>query len=203
MTNNVPLPQPQTAGQMSVEQAIQQRRSRRAFADTPLRLAELAQVLWAAQGITGPSGRLRAAPSAGATYPMELYVAVGQNCVEGLGAGVYHYAPREHVLEPVFGDDVREQIAAASLGQGFLTVAPASILMAAEPRRTTDRYGHRGDRYVAMEAGHIGQNIYLQAEALGLGTVAVGAFVDDALATAFRIPDRQNALYLMPLGHVR
>lgn len=197
---SVELPEPRTESDVSVEEAIAGRRSRRSFAARPLTLRELGQVLWAAQGITGPQGRKRAAPSAGATYPMFVYAAVGQGGVEGLEAGVYRYLPEQHALKLRREGDVREEITAAALGQQSLAQAPVDLLLAADYERTTGRYGERGIRYVAMEAGHVGQNIYLQAEALGLGTVAVGAFDDEALAAACGIPKEQNALYVMPVG---
>ncbi len=194
------LPEPETTGEVSVERAIAERRSRRSFTGEPLTQHQLAQVLWAAQGTTGPRGRKRAAPSAGATYPMELYVAVGTDGVEGMEAAVYRYLPEEHSLQQAFEGDIRSELAEAALGQDFLAAAPVDVLMAADYSRTTGRYGDRGRRYVAMEAGHISENIYLQAEALGLGTVAVGAFNDEAVEDAFRLPRDLDALYVMPLG---
>lgn len=200
---SISLPEPSLAGEVSVEEAINRRRSRREFTDEPLSLEQLGQVLWAAQGITGEGGRKRAAPSAGATYPMFLYVAVGQDGVRGLGPGVYRYEPDGHRLAPHREEDVRREVARAALGQGFLAQAPVDILLAADYRRTAQRYGQRATRYVAMEAGHIGENIYLQAEVLGLGTVAVGAFRDEALGRAVDLPEDQDALYVMPLGYPR
>ncbi len=197
----VELPDPRTESDVSVEEAIASRRSRRSFAARPLTLQQLGQILWAAQGLTGPQGRKRAAPSAGATYPMFVYVAVGQGGVEGLEAGVYRYVPEQHALQPRREGDVRGQVSGAALGQSSLTEAPLDLLLAAEYERTTRRYGERGIRYVAIEVGHVGENVYLQAEALGLGTVAVGAFDDEAVGTAFGIPEEQDALYLMPVGY--
>jgi len=197
------LPEPSLSGDVSVEEAIARRRSRRQFTSEPLNLRQLGQILWAAQGITGEDGRKRAAPSAGATYPMFLYAAIGEGGVQGLETGVYRYQPDGHALVRTLGGDVRRSVARAAVGQGFLAQAPVDILMAAQYDRTAQRYGDRAVRYVAMEAGHIGQNIYLQAEALGLGTVAVGAFRDEALARVFGLPQDQDALYLMPIGHRR
>jgi len=198
---NVKLPEPRLKGEMSVEEAVQRRRSRRHFTAAPLTLEQLSQLLWSAQGITDPGGRKRAAPSAGATYPMDLFVAVGPKTVGDLGPGVYRYVPAGHELAEVFGGDVRAQVAEAALGQDFLGSAPLDILMAADYGRTAGRYGERAPRYVHMEAGHISQNLYLQAEALGLGTVAVGAFRDEAMARVFRLPSHLTPLYLMPIGH--
>ncbi len=198
---NAKLPKPRLKGEMSVEEAVQRRRSRRHFTQAPLTLEQLGQLLWCAQGITDAGGRKRAAPSAGATYPMEIFVAVGPRTVGDLEAGVYRYVPAGHELEEVFGGDIRAEISEAALGQDFLESAPLDILMAADYGRTSGRYGERAPRYVHMEAGHIGQNVYLQAEALGLGTVAVGAFRDEAVARAFRLPSHLVPLYLMPVGH--
>jgi len=203
MSEAIRLPQPDTEGKMSVEEAISRRRSRRDFSDRPLTLEQLGQLLWCAQGITDGRGAKRAAPSAGATYPIEVYVAVGEGCVTGLKQGVYRYVPSGHALVQAGREDIRARVAAAALGQEFLAEAPVDVLIAADYARTTGRYGERGVRYVHMEVGHIGQNIYLQAEALGLGTVAVGAFRDEQVARHFGLPDGQVALYLMPLGYAR
>lgn len=200
---NIKLPEPRLKGEMSVEEAIQRRRSRRSFADTPLTMEQLSQLLWCAQGVTDPAGRKRAAPSAGATYPMEVFVAVGQKTVGDLDAGVYRYVPAGHGLEKVLDGDLRGRVARAALGQDFLATAPMDILLAADYGRTSGRYGQRARRYVDIEVGHIGQNIYLQAEALGLGTVAVGAFSDDEVAKVFELSPPLQPLYLMPVGYVR
>jgi len=203
MPQKTKLPEPQLKGKMSVEEAISKRRSRRAYSDRHLTLQQLGQLLWCAQGITGPHRRKRAAPSAGATYPMEIYVAVGNRSVEGLEAGIYRYDPPSHSIEKTVDGDLRSRITSAALGQEFLTQAPVDILIAADYGRTTGHYGERGKRYVHMEVGHIGQNIHLQAEAMGLGTVAVGAFRDEAVAAVFGLLGTLEPLYLMPVGYVR
>jgi SagB-type dehydrogenase family enzyme len=199
----IELPDARNEGEMSVEAAISRRRSHREFSEKQLSLQQLAQLAWCAQGITGGQGRKRAAPSAGATYPMCVVFAVGQKGVEGLEAGVYRYIPEEHMLKQVGTTDVRRRIAGAALGQGFLAEAPVVILLAANYSRTARRYGERARRYVHMEAGHVGQNIHLQAEALGLATVAVGAFDDENVAEVVGLPDEMAPLYLMPVGHPR
>jgi SagB-type dehydrogenase family enzyme len=196
----ISLPAPRLKGEMSLEEAILKRRSRRDFKDSPLTLAEVSQILWAAQGITDDTG-LRAAPSAGALYPLDLYLVVGEQGVEGLGEGVYHYLPQRHSLELTLQGDVRQTLARLSLDQTFIAEAPLSLLIAAEYERTAWKYGERGARYVHMEAGHVGQNVYLQAEALGLGTVTVGAFQDDKIAQALNLPPSYRPLYVMPIGH--
>jgi SagB-type dehydrogenase family enzyme len=196
----ISLPGPRLKGEMTLEEAILQRRSRRDFKDSPLTLGEVSQVLWAAQGITAETG-LRAAPSAGALYPLELYLVVGKEGVEGLGEGVYHYLPQSHSLEPTLAGDVRQTLARLSLQQMWIAEAPLSLLITAEYERTTKKYGDRGVRYVHMEAGHAGQNVYLQAEALGLGTVTVGAFQDEEISKALNLPQSYSLLYVMPIGH--
>lgn len=175
------------------------RRSIRDFQDIPLSLEQISQLLWAGQGIT--EGFKRAAPSAGATYPLTLYVAVGDKGVTGLSSGVYEYIPRTHSLVVVKEGDFRQRIAAACLNQLFIQEAPVTIVIAAEYEKTTSRYGERGKRYVHMEAGHVGENIYLQAVALELGTVVVGAFQDIDLKQVLDLPEELVPLYVMPVGH--
>lgn len=199
-TPAISLPAPRLKGEMTLEEAILKRRSRRDFEESPLTLAEISQIVWAAQGITDETG-LRAAPSAGALYPLELYLVVGERGVEGLGEGVYHYFPQSHSLEPTLEGDVRQTLARLSLQQMSIAEAPLSLLITAEYERTTRKYGDRGVRYVHMEAGHTGQNVYLQAEALGLGTVTIGAFQDEEIAQALALPPSYRPLYLMPIGH--
>nr|WP_048147924.1 SagB/ThcOx family dehydrogenase [Palaeococcus ferrophilus] len=192
----VSLPAPRTRGDMSVEEAIARRMSVREYRDEPLTLEELSQLLWAAQGITHDGKR--SAPSAGATYPFELYVVVGS--VEGLSPGVYHYDPSEHSLSLVREGDFRGELQRAALNQEWVGKAAVDIVLVAFYERTTEYYGDRGVRYVHMEAGHIGENIYLQATALNLGTVAVGAFNDDEVAKIVGTEGRP--LYIFPVGRV-
>ncbi len=196
----IPLPAPVTTGPVSVEEAVAGRRSVREYAATPLEIADLSQLLWAGQGVTGPAG-LRAAPSAGALYPLEIYVACGN--VNGLLPGVYHYLPGSHVLNRILDRDVREDLSAGAVGQSSVRDAPAVIIIAADYQRTTGKYGERGIRYVHMEAGHAAENIYLQAYTLGIGTVTIGAFDDSGVASLLGLPGNQTPLYLMPVGKLR
>lgn len=196
--DRVSLPEPKLRGEVSVEEALSKRRSVREYKDTPLTLSELGQLLWAAQGITLPSRGFRTAPSAGATYPLELYVSIREGGVEGLRAGIYHYDPFTHSLTLVKGGDFSLELYRAALNQDWVREAPLCIIIAADFSRTTSRYGARGERYVYMEAGHVGQNIYLQATALGLGTVAVGAFYDDQLKSV--VGCSEDPIYLFPVG---
>ncbi len=194
----VMLPEPALTGEMSVEEAIYRRRSIRKYSAEPLTLSELGQVLWSAQGITLHSQGFRAAPSAGATYPITIYVSVREGGVEGLAPGIYLYDPFDHALHLVREGDYSSDLGKAALDQEWVREAPVCLIIAANFERTTSVYGERGVRYVYMEAGHVGQNIYLQATALGLGTVAVGAFYDDKVKEI--IECEEDPLYIFPLG---
>jgi SagB-type dehydrogenase family enzyme len=197
MPRIITLPVPRLRGQLSLEEAISRRRSRRGFKDSPLTLEQVSQLLWAAQGITGPKG-LRAAPSAGALYPLELYVAARE--AGGLAASVYHYDPERHALEPTLEGDVRPTLARLAMAS-FIAEAPLALVIAAEYEGVSLRYADRAARYVHMEVGHAAQNVHLQAEALGLGTVVVGAFPDEAVSQALGLPAQHRPLYIMPIGY--
>lgn len=182
---------------MSVEAAIEQRRSVRHFSDKPLALAEVCQLLWAAQGITGKQG-YRAAPSAGALYPLVIYLVAGQ--VTGLPVGAYRYRPRGHRLDSISKADLRPELASAALGQGSVRDGAISLVICAVYERTTIKYGKRGVRYVHMEVGHAAQNVHLQAVSLGLGAVFIGAFHDERVKGLLRLPDIEHPLGIMPVG---
>jgi SagB-type dehydrogenase family enzyme len=197
----IELPQHKSKGTLSIEEAIERRRSRRDYGDDPVLLSDISQLCWAAQGITEANGGLRAAPSAGALYPLEIFVVVGNS---NLDAGVYHYSPRGHMLERVKKGDHRKQLREASLGQEWVESGSLDFVIAAVYDRTMVKYGERGrDRYVPMEAGHAAENIYLQAESLGLGAVTIGAFNDDQVRQVISAPSQYTPLYVMPVGHVR
>jgi SagB-type dehydrogenase family enzyme len=193
----IALPAARKTGTMSVEAMLASRRSIRDFRDEAMSLADLAQLVWAAQGVTDPEG-YRTAPSAGALYPLELYVVVGD--VPGLDQALYRYVPAEHALEPVIDGDLRSGVGRAALDQDWITRAPAILVFAAETARTTRKYGDRGIRYVHIEVGHAAENVYLQAGALGLGTTIVGAFSDDAVKRALRLNAQLEPLAIMPVG---
>ncbi len=194
------LPEPRRDGTVSVERALEQRRSVREFAPGPLPLSAVSQILWAAQGITDPTG-LRTAPSAGALYPLEVYLVAGT--VSGLEPGVYHYDPRRHRLIRVAEGDARPALARAALSQDWIADAPAIVLLGAVYERTTRKYGERSTRYVHIEVGHAAQNVYLQAFSLGLGTTMVGAFRDGDVAQVTGLPGRVKPLALLPIGQPR
>lgn len=195
----IKLPSPQLKGNVSVEEAIAKRRSVRRYSQEPLTLSQLSQILWSGQGITG--GRLlRAAPSAGATYPLELFVIVGPKSVEGLKAGIYRYEVSSHSLSLHKAEDLRLDLVRAALNQGFLAQAPVDIAICAVYDRTCNTYGKRGERYIHMEVGHVGENIHLQAVALGLATVEVGAFRDEEVRETLGVEEHVKPLYIMPIG---
>jgi len=193
----IELPEPRLKSNVSLEEALHARRSIREYSDTPLTLAEVSQLLWAAQGVTAEWGG-RTAPSAGGLYPLELYLAAGN--VEKLAAGVYHYQPENHALNSLKDTDIRAELSRASLHQTWVKESAINIVIAAVYERTTVKYGERGIKYVHMEAGHAAQNLYLQATALGLGMVTVGAFHDEQVKEVMAMPDNANPLYVIPVG---
>jgi SagB-type dehydrogenase family enzyme len=202
MSETITLPKPNQAclersrkgGSMSLEKAIVVRRSRRNFLPQSLTLEQISQLCWAAQGQKA-GGRLRTTPSAGATYPLELFVVTGD--------GLFHYLPAEHTLEKLTGRDLRAELSTAAWGQEFIEAAPLTLVFAAEFSRTTNHYGKRGIRYVYMEAGHAAQNVHLQAEALGLGSVAVGAFDDTSISKVLSLPKNLEPIYMVTVGYCR
>jgi len=194
----VRLPEPARASACSVEEALQRRRSCRSFSKQPVHLEHLSQILWAAQGITRADGR-RTAPSAGALYPLEIYVVAGE--VPGLPSGSYRYLPREHALLPTASTDLRADIAAAAVHQDWMVQAPVILAVAADYGRTTGKYKERGVRYVHIEVGLAAQNVCLQVEALGLGATIVGAFQDQEMKTLLGLPEEEEPLTLIPVGH--
>lgn len=196
----VELPRPVLDGTVSVEKAIKQRRTKRVFAKKPLSVEQLAQILWAAQGITEQGGFKRASPSGGALYPIDVYAVVGKGAIVNLARGVYRYRPHDHSMAKITEADARADVASASFGQIWIARAPAIIVLTAEYRRITGKYGERGRRYAVIEVGHIGQNIFLQCEALGLCAGIVGAFDDQDVAAALKAGHEHEPLIIMPVG---
>ncbi|MCM8803947.1 MAG: SagB/ThcOx family dehydrogenase [Candidatus Omnitrophica bacterium] len=186
---------PDFKGRISVEESLKNRRSIRSYKQVPLTLKELSQILWATDGKTADWGG-RTAPSAGATYPLEIYVIVGS--VEGVPAGLYHYEIDTHSLTLIKEGDLRVELSKAALNQLSVKTAPITIIISAIFERTTNRYGKRGENYVYIEVGHCGQNIHLQAESLGLGTVMIGAFEDEKVKKVLGI--KEDVIYLCPVG---
>jgi SagB-type dehydrogenase family enzyme len=197
----VKLPPPAHQGKMSVEEALKKRRTVRSFANRGLELAQVGQLLWGAHGVSDRRG-YRTAPSAGATYPLEVYLAVGERGVNGLAPGLYRYAPEAHSLTLIQPGDLRAPVARASLHQTWMAEAPLMVILAAEYRRCQARYGgERGVRYTHMEAGSASQNLFLQAEALGLAAGIVGAFQDQTLKDLLKLPPSHEPLLVMPVGY--
>lgn len=188
MPEMISLPAPSYESATSVEEALYQRRSIREYKDELLTLLHVSQLLWAAQGITHPNG-YRTAPSAGALYPLEIYLLAGD--VEELPSGVYRYLPQEHALILTYPGDHRRAVFDAALDQEMIMEAPASILISAVYERTNVKYGSRGTRYVHIEVGCVAQNIYLQAESLELGTVFIGAFHDDEVKAVLNLQTQE------------
>lgn len=191
------LPSPAFSGEVTVEEAIRRRRSVRDFEDKSITLNHVSQLLWAAQGITNKEG-LRAAPSAGALYPLDVYVVVGN--VIDLKPGVYRYIPHGHKLALQLIGDKRKELSAAALHQNWLKNAAVMFVFSAVYERTTKKYGKRGIRYVDMEVGYSGENFFLQCEALGLSTVVVGAFDDEKVKSVLSLSTNEKPLSIMPAG---
>jgi SagB-type dehydrogenase family enzyme len=193
----VELPAPRLEGGLSLEGAIAARRSVREYSDAPLSREEVSQLLWAAQGVTAADGA-RAAPSAGALYPLEVYLVAGN--VASLEAGVYHYRPGDHTIVRLSAGDQRARLAGAAGGQESVRDGSVIVVFAAVIERTKRKYGERATRYVHIEVGHAAQNVCLEATALGLGAVPVGAFDDAAVHKALGLPAGEVVLYLIPVG---
>jgi len=199
--DEISLPKPSLKGVLSVEEAIKARRCIRNFQSKSLNMKQLSQILWAAQGITQESGFKRAAPSAGALYPLELFVSVGKESVKGLETGVYQYVPASHSMKVSLKNDVRKHIMNAALEQKFIPEAPLVIVITADYNRTAIKYGQRTSRYVHIEVGHVCENIMLQAVSLNLSSAIVGAFHDDKLSSSLQLPPELKPLIIIPVGY--
>lgn len=197
----VELPEAAQSGGMPLTQALAERRSVRSYGRGSLTLEEVAQLLWAAQGISERRQGLRTNPSAGATFPLEVDLLV--TGIPELDDGIYRYHPREHRLELRVTGDRRRPLQDAALGQSSIGNAPVVMVISGVTPRTARRYGARAERYVHMEVGHAAQNVYLQGTALGIGTVVIGAFHDDQVADALDLEHPEEPLYILPLGRLR
>lgn len=199
----VNLSKVEIASNMSVDQAIQNRRSVRSFSATPLTLKDVSQLLWAAQGITDSERNFRTTPSAGHVFPMEVYLVTGNSTVQGLDAGIYHYNPFNNTLEKIFEGDQRQNLSQAAHQQKWVNDAPINLVITGNYQKMQDKYPDEelSKRFVHMEAGHIGENIYLEAVSRGLGTVAIGSFYDDQMINLFKLPSDETPLYIYPVGY--
>lgn len=193
----IQLPEPIQKGEVSLEEAISKRRSQREFMQKDLDWSQIGQLLWAAQGVTAKKWgyEFRAAPSAGALYPMEIYVVSKE--------GLFHYLPSGHKLEVLNTNDLRSSLAMAALGQEPVSEAAVDIVICAVYRRITGKYGQRGIRYAHIEAGHIAQNIHLEAVALGISSVPIGAFNDEEVREVLSLSSEYEPLYIIPVGYPR
>ncbi|MFH1863675.1 MAG: SagB/ThcOx family dehydrogenase [bacterium] len=194
--NEILLPQPQRKSETSLEETLQKRRSIREYKNEPLSLKDMAQILWASQGIT--EGYHRTVPSAGALYPIEIYLVVKN--VEGVAEGVYCYDPKDHKLALIVKGDFSKALAEVAANQQWIEGSAAVLLISADFEKTTQKYGERGKQYVWMEAGHSAQNVYLQAISLELGTVSVGAFKGERVQKILNLPESILPLVIMPIG---
>lgn len=193
----IKLPKPKYNSDVSLEESLAKRRSVRNYTGEQLTIEEVSQLLWAAQGITSDRG-FRTAPSAGALYPLEVYVIVGD--VQDLAIGIYLYKPKKHELVMIADKDVRQQLAGAALGQSSVKNGAIDIVFTAVYQRTTRKYGNRGIKYVHMEIGHAAQNVCLQATAMDLGVVTIGAFNDHEVSKILNLPKDEEPLYIIPVG---
>ena len=209
----IELPSPSFESNTSVEKALNTRRSERMYLQDAIKLEDLSQILWAAQGITlkidtvpgvwvGQEwlGGVRTAPSAGALFPIELYIAAGN--VENLGQGLYKYNALNHTLIKMVDGDQREEVRKAALGQSAVKNGPACIIIAGNVGRTEYKYKSRAKQYVYIESGAVSQNIYLQCNTLGIGTVLIGAISEDPMKIALSMPDYETPIAVMPIGYL-
>jgi len=196
----VRLPEPKRKGSISLEETIQMRRCVRKYADKPLSLVQVSQLLWAANGVTGRDPRFRAAPSAGALHPLDFYVVAGQGSVLGLEAGVWHYGVKNHELSLVAPGDLREALCGVSLRQKHVKAAEINIVITVEYARTTKKYGSRGKRYAVLDAGFAAENLFLQVQSLGLSTCVVGAFKDGEVAEVLKLPPKRVPMLILTIG---
>jgi len=188
------LPRPKEKGNVSLEETIKNRRSERGLSGEELTLEQIGQLLWSCQGITDEDTGHRSAPSAGATYPLEIYLVSSD--------GLFLYIPKAHSIKRVKDKDLREELCSACLGQPFVKDASIDVVICADFERTA-RYGERGENYVYIEAGHAAQNVHLQAVAEGLGSVPVGAFSDDAVTMVLDLPENLVPIYVVPVGYIQ
>ena len=203
MAGEIALPSPSYKGTVSVEEALKARRTHRSFQSRPLTLKQFSQILWGAYGVTAQKygSFLKTAPSAGALYPLDIYGVVGQGGVETLAPGVYHFRPENHAVELVKQGDLRAEVARHALQQMWMAKAPLMLIITGEYTRSSIKYGPRGVTYTHIEAGHVGQNIFLQAEAIGLKAGIVGAFNNQQIIRVMGLSTSHDPLLIMPVGY--
>lgn len=190
---SISLPKPEIKGEKSLEECIYERESIRHFENKAIDIEKISQILWATQG---KKGEKRTVPSAGATYPLEIYVILRDK-------GFFNYNFKKHMLELISEEDLSKKLARASWDQNFIAEAYMNVIICAEFSRTTIRYGQRGVRYVFIEVGHCAQNVHLETVALGLASVPIGAFEDDNVSEVLNLPKKIEPLYIIPIGYPR
>jgi SagB-type dehydrogenase family enzyme len=197
------LPSPSYKGTVSVEEALKARRTHRSFQSRPLTLKQFSQILWGAYGVTAQhyGSFLKTAPSAGALYPLDIYGVVGQGGVGTLAPGIYHFRPENHAIELVKQGDLRAEVARQALQQMWMAKAPLMLVITGEYNRSSIKYGLRGATYTHIEAGHVGQNVFLQAEAIGLKAGIVGAFNNQQIIRVMGLSTSHDPLLIMPVGY--
>lgn len=198
-SKNIKLPEPKLTGNTPVEEAILKRRSVRDFLKKPLSLDDVSQLLWSAQGITDKQKGRRTAPSAGALYPLEVYITAGS--ITGLEQGIYKYIPHENELIKIASGDFRTELSKYSAQPSAIQTAPVTLVFSAVYSRTSVKYGSRAERYVHIETGHASQNVCLQVISLGLSTVTIGAFQDEQVKKTMNMQENEEPLYIMPVGY--
>jgi SagB-type dehydrogenase family enzyme len=207
VSGSIKLPHPRTSGDQSFEEILSNRRSRRQFQTSSLSLSEISQILWAAYGLKELENSKRndgkpnrTCPSAGALFPLKIYLMAGS--IMDIPSGFYHFIPDEHALRLIHNKDLREDFYNTAYPREMIRVAPASLVYIAIESKVQERYGERGrQRYIPMDIGHSAQNVYLQAEALGLGTCAIGAFDDEGIVRVLGLPAEEIPMYVMPVGY--
>jgi SagB-type dehydrogenase family enzyme len=202
--NTIKLPEPKIIGNMSVEQAIHDRRSIRSYNSIPLKLEDVSQLMWAAQGITNKNNNYRTSPSGSHVFPLEVYILIGENCVNGLEKGLYHYDPFSHSLNQITKEDSRLKLSKASGSQPWVEKAPVNIIITGNYQKIMDKYpdDELCARFINDEAGHAGQNIYLESTARKLGTVAIGSFDNKQIHDILPIPSTEKIAYIYPVGNI-
>ncbi len=198
MNQTVELPSPIAVSETSIEETLWQRKSVREYEKKGLTLQDVGQILWSSYGVNAPRGGGRTVPSAGAIYPLNFYLVARE--VEVIEPGVYRYLPQAGSLSEIVAGTVSHELALACSGQDFVEKAPACLVFAADLTKMAEKYGRRGELYVYYEVGHAGENVYLQVQSLGLGTVAVGAFDEAAVGNLLGLAQEERVLYLMPFG---
>ncbi len=187
----IKLPNPKLKGEKSLEECIYERESVRSYKDKEIEIEKVSQILWASQG---KKGHKRTVPSAGATFPLEIYITLKNK-------GYFHYNFEKHILELITDDDLSKKLAEASGNQQSIAEAYFNIIICAVFERTTQRYGERGIRYVFIEVGHCAQNVHLEAVSMGLSSVPIGAYEDNKVKEVLGLKKKIEPLYIIPIGY--